>query len=141
MKILVSFLKLSWPDKRLIIKTFLIMFKIRIILWIFPFKYIQESMQEPPKNKAKNNNMEVEHVKWVVNTVSIYLPGSTCLARALTGYKLLSSMNYDSQVKIGVGKDCRGEFEAHAWLETGDKIIIGESEKEYAYLSDLDNRG
>lgn len=115
------------------------MSKIRIILWIFPFKYIQESMQKPPKNKAKNNNIKVEHVRWALNTVSIYLPGSTCLTLALTGYKLLAKN--DSQVKIGVGKGSKGEFEAHAWLEYDDQVVIGESEKEYVHLFDLSKRG
>ncbi|MDI6644200.1 MAG: lasso peptide biosynthesis B2 protein [Methanobacteriaceae archaeon] len=138
---LTSFLKLSGRDKKLIIKTFLVMLKIRIILWIFPFKYMQEHLARSPKIKAKNNNIKAEHVSWAVNAVSIYLPGSTCLTRALTGYQLLADMNYESQVKIGVGRDSQGEFEAHAWLETDNKIIIGKSEKEYRYLLDLDKRG
>ena len=42
-----------------------------------------------------------------------------------------------SQIKIGVGKDINGEFEAHAWLEYAGKVVVGESEKEYVPLTDL----
>jgi hypothetical protein len=40
-------------------------------------------------------------------------------------------------IKIGVGKSFEGEFEAHAWLEYADEVVIGESEKEYIPILDL----
>lgn len=100
---------------------------------------MQQSLRTSPKINATTGNIEVDRIRWAVNAVSIYLPGSTCLTRALTGYKLLA--NNDSQVKIGVGKGSKGEFEAHAWLEYDDQVIIGESEKEYVHLFDLSKRG
>ena len=72
-----------------------------------------------------------------MQTVSNYIPQATCLTKALTAQKLLKKYGYHSQIKIGVGKDIKGEFEAHAWLEYAGKVVLGESEKEYVPLIDL----
>ena len=72
-----------------------------------------------------------------MEAVSLYLPKVTCLTKALTAHYLLSKNGYSSLVKIGVGKDSEGQFEAHAWLEYDDYVIIGESEKDYISIFDL----
>ena len=45
---------------------------------------------------------------WSVKVVSHYVPRSTCLTNALTGYSPFSLYGYPSQVKIGVGKSSEG---------------------------------
>jgi hypothetical protein len=49
---------------------------------------------------------------------------------------LLAGQNYPSNIKIGISKD-NGEFEAHAWLEVDDKIVLGESEIEYTPILNI----
>lgn len=116
------------------------MLKIRILLWIVPFKYIKGRMKLV-NNSSKMENREIYRVKWAVMVARNYLPKATCLTNALTAQQLFSEMNYPSTVKIGVGKDSEGGFEAHAWLESDGQVIIGESEKNYVYLLDLNKRG
>ena len=48
---------------------------------------------------------------------------------AITAQILLSRYNYLSKLKIGVMKG--QEFEAHAWVEINDRIVLGESEEKY----------
>lgn len=62
--------------------------------------------------------------------MSPYTPKATCLNRALAAKILLSQYHYPSHVKIGVSRN-EGEFEAHAWLEANNKLILGQSEKNY----------
>lgn len=65
-------------------------------------------------------------VVWAVNTVSRYMiPRPMCLARALTTYILLAQQGYRTELCIGVAKNIKGEFEAHAWVESKNQVIIG----------------
>jgi hypothetical protein len=91
---------------------------------------------ERSNNKTKNN-IPVHKLIWAVQTISNYIPQATCLTKALTAQKLLKKYGYSSQIKIGVGKNINGEFEAHAWVEYDGKVVVGESEKEYVPLIDL----
>jgi len=136
MKTLTNFLKLPWIDKKLILKTLFLMIFVRLLLWTIPFPYIQRNIKKI-SNKTSKNDISVEKIIWAVQVVSLYLPRTTCLTTALTAHILLSRENYPSQIKIGVGKDAEGQFEAHAWLEHDDTVIIGESEKDYVPLLDL----
>ena len=72
-----------------------------------------------------------------MQTVSNYIPKQPALPKALTAQKLLKKYGYPCLIKIGVGKDIKGKFEAHAWLEYAEKVVIGESVKEYVPLTDL----
>jgi hypothetical protein len=41
---------------------------------------------------------------------------------------LLGRVGYDASVRIGVARSDTGEFQAHAWVESGGEIVIGGSE-------------
>lgn len=78
----------------------------------------------------------IKDIVWSVQVASYYIPGATCLTQALTGQILLSKYNYHSKLKIGVFKG--DNFEAHAWLELNDEIILGESEEKYVQILELE---
>jgi Transglutaminase-like superfamily len=53
------------------------------------------------------------------------LVGSTCLSAALVGQALLSKHGHDASLCIGVKRNERGDFAAHAWLEREGRVAIG----------------
>ena len=64
---------------------------------------------------------------WAVETAETLAGGTgTCLEAALVGDRLLDAHGYDSTLRIGVAKDERGTFEAHAWLERDDRVVVGD---------------
>lgn len=130
-----NFFKLSGDEQRILLKTLFLMVKIRLMLWLMSFPRIQRSFKYI--KPTATDKAAVTNLIWSVKVVSHYVPRSTCLTNALTGYSLFSLYGYPSQVKIGVGKSSEGEFEAHAWLEYNDEVVIGESEKEYVPLLDF----
>lgn len=107
------------------------------MLWILPFSYFQRNLKTIPEEYSQRDEEFINRVRWAVMVARQYIPMATCLTQALTAYQQLNKRNYPSTVKIGVVKGNEGEFEAHAWLEIDDRIIIGESEKEYVNLLDL----
>ncbi len=135
MKILTNYLKLSREDQHLLIKTFISMITIRLKLYLIPFNQLQKSIEK--SNHKSANNIPLPKLISAVESVSYYVPQATCLTKALTAKKLLTKYGYPSQIKIGVNKSNKGEFEAHAWLEYAGKVIIGESEQEYTLITDL----
>ena len=69
--------------------------------------------------------------------VSTYIPQATCLVQAMAGYILFSRYGYNTRIKIGVLNE-EGIFEAHAWLEQEGSVVLGESEKNYKTILDID---
>ena len=47
------------------------------------------------------------------------------------GKRLLGRLGYSTSLRIGVARNEKGKFQAHAWIEDGGEILIGE-------LNDLD---
>lgn len=130
MGIIHSFLKLSFEDKFILIKSFSLLWIIRIMLWILPFSVIQKIIGKFTVISGESHNIPLEKLTWAVAVMSRYVPKATCLTCALTAQILLAGQNYPSNIKIGVYKT-EGNFEAHAWLEADDKIVLGESETEF----------
>ena len=131
MKIIYSFLKSG--EKYLLIKTLLLLWAVRIVLWILPFSIIQKIMSKFTLISDESNsshNISIGRLTWAVNVMSRYTPKATCLTKALTAQILLARYHYSSNIRIGVSK-YEGELEAHAWLEANGEIVLGKSEIEY----------
>ncbi|MGF7119199.1 lasso peptide biosynthesis B2 protein [Methanobacterium oryzae] len=132
---LFAFLKLNLDEQILLTRTLFLMWKIRLMLWILPFSYTKNFFLRNNENKSNESNYDVQKLVWAVEVSSIFVLKATCLVKAITGKILLSNENYDSRIKIGVLKDNKNNFEAHAWLELHEnEIIIGAVEKEYTQL-------
>jgi len=136
MGIIHSFLKLTFEDKCIVVKSFSLLWVIRIMLWILPFSVIQRIISRFTAVSGESHSIPLEKLTWAVAVMSRYVPKATCLTRALTAQILLAGQNYPSNIKIGVSKSS-GEFEAHAWLESGNMIVLGESEVEYTPILNI----
>lgn len=129
-----TFFKLSNLEKIILIKALMLLWIVRIMLWVLPFQTLQNIIKKFTSTEEKKvHSVHVGKLIWTVNVMSTYTPHATCLTRALAAQILLARYNYSSNIKIGVSKN-EGEFEAHAWLESDDKIILGESEIEYTTI-------
>jgi hypothetical protein len=75
-----------------------------------------------------------------VCVVSSYVPRATCLTQALAGQVLFDLYGHPAHVHVGVIKtEGKGTFQAHAWLESDGKVVIGESEASYIPLTTAGN--
>ena len=84
----------------------------------------------------------VERISWAVRAASRFIPGgSNCLLRALATQSMLGRFGYRSELRIGVRKADEGGIAAHAWLESGGAVVIGEFElEEYVPLAPPESR-
>lgn len=69
----------------------------------------------------------------MVSRTSRFVPGASCLTQALAVQTLLGMRNQRSDLKIGVGKNKEDEFVAHAWIEIGERIVIGKLADLHSY--------
>ena len=51
--------------------------------------------------------------------------GSNCLVQAIAAGVLLGRHGYSSRLRLGVARAPDGRLEAHAWVETDGKALLG----------------
>lgn len=68
----------------------------------------------------------VERVAYAIPRVAARLPWrADCLVQALAARRWLARKGISTTVKLGVLRDKQVDFEAHAWLMSGDRVITG----------------
>jgi hypothetical protein len=51
---------------------------------------------------------------------------ASCLTQALAGWIMLTRHGAESRIRIGVASPGQQGFKAHAWLESGGRVILGD---------------
>lgn len=119
--------KLVWKQRRVLFYACLCLNLLRVALWLLPFKVVRQhlaTMATKWESHKPQNSVSVNAIVWSVTVASCYTPrGAKCLAKALTTQLLLTRYGYTHQLHIGVAMD--GAFEAHAWIEYEDRVIMG----------------
>lgn len=139
MSVILSFIKLPYRDKVLALKSLYWVFMVRIMVWMFSFPVVKSKVQK----KASRYDPDVKHpvarakLRIMIMQSARFVPRATCLIQALAGYIMFSKYGYNTSIKIGVLAE-NGEFEAHAWLEQDEKVVLGESEKEFKTILNID---
>lgn len=128
MKKILKFLFLPYRKKKLLSQSLIAVTSIRLSLWIFPFKALNNwlcNFASADSGDRKTEWSVIDNVTSAVQACSLYVPYASCLTQALTVRTLLGLRGQASQLKIGVDRDEGGKFMAHAWVEIDGKIIIG----------------
>ena len=134
------FFSLPVEEKRLLIQAFMLLWAIRIGLWVLPFSTLRGIIQKITPittERGENNLIPLDRLVWATEVMSCYVPKATCLTKALAGKVLLAGAGYSSSLFIGVAKDGENNFEAHAWLNRDELTIIGKSDRDFKELLSL----
>ena len=115
--------------KKLFVQTYLTMFLIRLGMLLLPFNRLQNLVL---KTRVMNflaiakSQVTLGRIILAVHRSSKYSPGKVmCLARALTTAVLMNIYELPYELKIGVAKGESGRLDAHAWVVSEGKIIMG----------------
>jgi Transglutaminase-like superfamily len=77
--------------------------------------------------QSRSSKPTPDQLSRAVRAASNAVPGTgNCLVNALAAEAMLGRLGYDCNLRIGVSKAAFGQFKAHAWLESGGKVPIGE---------------
>ena len=129
MALLTKFLRLKRTEKALVLRSFFLVFLIRLLLWLVPARLLKRFFTSPSATPGENSVddwSEITKIVRSVRSVSRFVPRATCLTQALAASLLIRRSGQRSELKIGVAKDERSQFIAHAWLEKDGRIILGE---------------
>ena len=100
---------------------------VRLALWIVPFARLPRVVKFLARPRlARQSYYSSDQLSWAVRAISRYVPRATCLTQALVLHIMLRQEGLPSRIRIGVSQDA-GRFEAHAWVECQDRVMIGDS--------------
>ena len=127
-----KFFRLSATELWLLVKATLLLEAIKLGMQLLPFRALRrllDRVADIPAGWQHTTYPSVDKIAWIVETASRRTPGAkSCLTQALAAQVLLTRGGYPSQLHIGVAKGERGQFKAHAWVESEGKVVIGGSE-------------
>jgi len=131
MKQLCKFLYLSPAERGILIRAVLLLWAVRLGLWVLPFQVLRRLADwagHTPAPLHGSGSSSLDQTVWAVAAASRYVPHATCLAQALAARVLLERKGLPSSLHIGVARSKEGQLQAHAWVESQDRIVIGRSE-------------
>jgi hypothetical protein len=113
----------------------------RLALWTVPVRLLLRFVHwrvDRSLRAAREPTHAPEWIAWAVRIPARRIPHASCLTQALATQLLLARYGHASQLRVGVGRDGQGQFEAHAWVEVGGRTVIGgEIAHRYVPMPDL----
>jgi hypothetical protein len=128
MRRLRTFLGLSRGDQWLLVGVALLLGATRLGLWLLPFPAVRRIVARaarPVRGEAAADPSALGRLAWAVAVASRAVPRATCLTQALAAQVLLRRRGYPAALRIGVARGAGGRFEAHAWVESEGRVIVG----------------
>lgn len=120
-----KFFAYSFREQVLIVQAFGVVLLIRlglIVLSFNRFRHLYTSFLKPA-DAAIISDSQISQLVWAIERVS-YSLSAVCLPQALA-LKFFLRKDHSTQIVIGV--DNQAGFSAHAWVEKGGRILIGDS--------------
>ena len=127
MRSIVKFSQLPCEDRSLLLKTLPLVAGIRLALWVLPFESTRRLVARLAADKRSEESRVIPAAKlaWAVGAVARRIPAASCLTQALALHVLCRRNGHPTDVQIGVNRDERNSFRAHAWVESDGEILIG----------------
>lgn len=139
-----KFFRLSPAERRLLLKTFLLVALVRSGLTLLPLRLLRKGASRlmVPGRVAPEEGISPERIARMVAAAAGLVPRATCLTQALAAQILLVRRGHDAMLRIGVARDRSGAFTAHAWIEQEGRVIVGErGYREFTPLPQAGERG
>lgn len=97
------------------------------VRWL-PSARLLEWADRPIRHIRRFASDEAHWVAWAIEHAGMQ-PGMNvlCLPRALAAHAMLRRRGIASRLCLGVARD-RGQFAAHAWIEVGERKVVGGEE-------------
>jgi len=123
--------RLSRFERRLAIKSIVLVAVVRLGLWVAPFRIMQRfcGYLGRASRSSRGSAAGAREIVWAVRLASRYVTLATCLVQALATQILLGRNGHAGELHIGVALDSKLGFSAHAWVESQGEILIGGSEE------------
>lgn len=122
------FLSLPRRDRERFLIAWVVLVLARLGLWLAPFRSIQRIIDRVAPGRPRMPVPapdDVERIAWAVASAARFVPQASCLTQALAAKVILEREGRPAEVCVGVARVGRGAIEAHAWVESDGRIVIG----------------
>jgi hypothetical protein len=139
----IRFLRLDATEQGFFAAALLTMLAVRMALLFWPVQRViraTDSVRLRWLDRSAGRIDLLRAAKRIRQAAVLCSGSSTCLSEAIAARFLLARAGFPSELRIGV-KKTGGRFEAHAWLECPDNIVIGNPSPEGKQYSRLPNLG
>jgi hypothetical protein len=117
----------GYPHLLLLIRVVPVVCAVRAGLWLVSFRTLRRIVALLTKTgSGRTTQVPIDQLSRAVVGVSRYVPHATCLTQALALHIMLRRSRLQSRIRIGVAKEKGGCFEAHAWVESQGRVLIGD---------------
>lgn len=140
MRNLSRFFALKGTQKLFLLRCVFVVSAVRLGLTFLSYNWLRRRINVKDA-VAPGNLEELRRVAWGVAAASRLVPQATCLTQALAGQYLLAAAGKYSKIQIGIERGTGSELRAHAWLVSGDHIVLGGSAKSLARFTHLIDYG
>jgi Transglutaminase-like superfamily len=120
-----KFLRLPAADRSLLVRSVLLVGAARLALWLLPFNVARRLLARPAR-RLSVLHATTERIGWAISVAKRFVPRANCLPQALAAESLLTQGGHPVELRIGVMKTDQGRLEAHAWVESGGRVVVGD---------------
>lgn len=117
--------------RRLLLRAFALLWRYRLTLWHQPFQQVMHHVDHIRirPERARHEPREVAHA---LEVGARFVPRATCLVQALAGVRLFAEQGERVRLVFGT-RQRAGVLEAHAWLESGERVVVGDLPDLHSY--------
>jgi len=119
------FLHLPAADRALLVRSVLWLGAARLALWLLPFRVVRRLLGRAAR-PTSTAGATTERITWAMAVAQRFVPRATCLPQALAAEALLTRGGHRAELRIGVIKTDEGRLVAHAWVESGGRVVVGQ---------------
>lgn len=121
-----KFLRRSRGEQRLLVTALCWVACVRAGLWLLPFRILRRLAEQAGRRPLApvTDELVAARVAWAISTAARFVPRATCVTQAVAARLLLARRGLASEICYGVGQ-AGGRVIAHAWLESGGRVIVG----------------
>lgn len=121
-----KFFLLKRAERKVFLRALRLLAYYRLSLKYRPLSSIFQEIQGRREEnvRAYQDSLTVTRIGHLIATASCCIPFSTCFSKALAGLIVYSENCYPAKLHIGVSRDQRDGFAAHAWLTYAGKIVL-----------------
>lgn len=122
------------PEKRrAVARASLLITAIQAGLAVLPFRHLLKVVYRLAKPRtargsrlARASQFDMDLAVWAVEAAGRrLLSRNPCLPKALAVLILFRRAGEDAELHVGVARETEGPFRAHAWIESGGRVVIG----------------
>lgn len=129
-----KFWRLPWSGQKLLSLAVLRLTAVSLAVRLVPFAVWRGRLENrPAPPPSTRGGASLDQIVWAVTVAGRYVPGANCLVRALVARSMLWQAGHSTQLRLGVSAQPERPFQAHAWLESAGRAVLGGTESASQY--------